>query len=107
MRKTLMLLLLVASTSSVAQGARPAADAKPGVGAAAAAAPSGPRVVPYEALEGQVGKSIVIKTNMRTTRRGTLKRFNRAGLLLTDTSRGFAMDIDIPRSTVKEVTVVN
>ena len=69
--------------------------------------PSGPRVVAYDELETQVGKSIAIKTNLRTTRKGTLKRFNRAGLVIEDMSRGFAMSIDIPRSTVVEVTVLN
>jgi hypothetical protein len=64
-------------------------------------------VVPYDELEAQVGKSVAIKTNLRTTRKGTLKRFNRAGLVIEDTSRGFAMNIDIPRSTVVEVTVLN
>ncbi|MBK7146794.1 MAG: hypothetical protein IPH76_16900 [Xanthomonadales bacterium] len=66
---------------------------------------AGPRVVAFDELEQYVGKAIQIKTNMRTTRKGTLKRFNRAGLIIADVSRGFSMDIDIPRSTVVEVQV--
>lgn len=66
---------------------------------------AGPRVVAFDELEQYVGKAIQIKTNMRTTRKGTLKRFNRAGLIIADVSRGFSMDIDIPRSTVLEVQV--
>lgn len=66
---------------------------------------AGPRVVAFDELERYVGKPIQIKTNMRTTRKGTLKRFNRAGLIIADVSRGFSMDIDIPRSTVVEVQV--
>ncbi|MBK6728476.1 MAG: hypothetical protein IPG63_14780 [Xanthomonadales bacterium] len=66
---------------------------------------AGPRVVAFDELEQYVGKAIQIKTNMRTTRKGTLKRFNRAGLIIADVSRGFSMEIDIPRSTVVEVQV--
>ncbi len=104
MRVVLFAVLTLLSTQGLAQTSKPvapAAAAKP-----EAAAPKGPHVVPFEALENHVGKSVVIKTNMRTTRSGVLKRFNRAGLLIVDKSRGFAMEIDIPRSTVKEVTVV-
>lgn len=95
----------------VATPPAPAVAAKPTQAVVAkpvpAVVPAGPRKVAYEELEGQIGKSIVIKTNLRTTRKGTLKRFNRAGLVIEDMSRGFAMNIDIPRSTVVEVTVVN
>lgn len=69
--------------------------------------PKGPQIVPYDELETQVGKSIVVRTNLHTTRKGTLKRFNRAVLVIQDMSRGFAMDIEIPRSTVAEVKVMN
>lgn len=69
--------------------------------------PVGPMVVPFDQLEAHVGKMVSIKTNLRTTRKGVLKRFNRAGIVIEDTSRGFAMSIDIPRSTVVEVTVQN
>ncbi len=69
--------------------------------------PVGPMVVPFDQLETHVGKIVSIKTNLRTTRKGMLKRFNRAGIVIEDTSRGFAMSIDIPRSTVVEVTVQN
>ena len=69
--------------------------------------PVGPMVVPFDQLETHVGKMVSIKTNLRTTRKGMLKRFNRAGIVIEDTSRGFAMSIDIPRSTVVEVTVQN
>lgn len=84
----------------------------PATVAAAAAQPAfdplhaaGPRVVAFDELEKYVGKPIQIRTNMHTTRKGTLKRFNRAGLIIADVSRGFSMDIDIPRSTVVEVQV--
>ncbi len=74
---------------------------------AAPVVPKGPQIVPYDELETQVGKSIVVRTNLHTTRKGTLKRFNRAVLVIQDMSRGFAMDIEIPRSTVAEVKVMN
>jgi hypothetical protein len=94
-----------------APAAKPAgaAQAKPAAGGAKPLVDpltaSIPRVVPYEELERHVGKFIIIKTNLRTQRKGVLKRFNRAGLQIEDTSRGFAMNIDIPRSTVAEVSV--
>ena len=103
--------IVAGSSSPVATPPAPAVAAKPTQAVVAkpvpAVVPAGPRKVAYEELEGQIGKSIVIKTNLRTTRKGTLKRFNRAGLVIEDMSRGFAMNIDIPRSTVVEVTVVN
>lgn len=79
-----------------------AAAAKP-----APAVETGPRVVTYDALEAQVGKRIQIKTNLRTQRQGVLKRFNRAVLVIEDRSRGFAMDVEIPRQTITEVTLLD
>ena len=75
--------------------------------AASPIAPAAPRVVSYDELETQVGKSIQIKTNLRTQRKGVLKRFNRAVLIIEDRSRGFAMNVEIPRSTVVEVTLLD
>ena len=69
--------------------------------------PSGPRVVTYDELESQVGKRIQIKTNLRTQRNGVLKRFNRAVLIIEDRSRGFVMDVEIPRQTVTQVTLLD
>lgn len=71
------------------------------------AAPTVPRVVAYDELEAQVGKQIRVKTNLRTQRTGMLKRFNRAVLIIEDRSRGFAMDVEIPRPTVVEVTLID
>ena len=68
---------------------------------------AGPRVVSFVDVEAEVGKTITVKTHLHTTRKGTLKRFNRAVLVIQDMSRGFAMDIEIPRDTVAEVTVLN
>lgn len=68
---------------------------------------TGPKVVAYDELESQVGKQIQIRTNLRTQRSGILKRFNRAVLVIEDRSRGFAMDVEIPRQTVVEVSVAN
>ncbi len=98
-----------------ARAATPAPATTAVVAPVAAAAPAaalpvkpvGPTVVPFDQLETHVGKMVSIKTNLRTTRKGILKRFNRAGIVIEDTSRGFAMSIDIPRSTVVEVTVQN
>lgn len=99
-----------APTASTKPAPAPTPVATPTAAAAAKPAfdplhPAGPRVIAFDELENYVGKSVVIRTSMRTTRKGTLKRFNRAGLVIEDVSRGFSMDIDIPRSTVAEVQV--
>jgi hypothetical protein len=83
---------------------KPAPVAKP---LAAPVVPSVPRVVAYDELEAQVGKQIRIRTNLRTQRTGILKRYNRAVLIIEDRSRGFAMDVEIPRPTVVEVTLLD
>ena len=84
----------------------PAAATAPAT-AVPAPKPSGPQTVSFDELEQHVGKQISITTNLRTTRKGTLKRFNRAGIVIEDSSRGAAMNIDIPRSTVVSVQVLN
>lgn len=98
-----------ASAPAAAPIAAPAA-VKPAPIAKAVAtpvAPTVPRVVAYDELEAQVGKQIRIKTNLRTQRTGILKRYNRAVLIIEDRSRGFAMDVEMPRPTVVEVTLLN
>jgi hypothetical protein len=73
---------------------------------AAAAIPRAPQMVGFDELEAHVGKMVLIKTNLRTQRKGVIKRFNRAVLIIEDRSRGVAMDVEIPRSTVVEAALL-
>ena len=61
--------------------------------------------VAYEDLVYVVGEKIIIKTNLRTTRVGVLKRFLNTSLRVEVNERGRKFDIDIPRSTIAEVQV--
>ena len=102
--------MVVTPSPESAPAKAPAPTPTPAAVAAAKPAPAvdtGPRVVAYDTLETQVGKRIQIKTNLRTQRQGVLKRFNRAVLVVEDRSRGFAMDVEIPRQTITEVTLLD
>lgn len=61
--------------------------------------------VAYEDLTYLVGEKIIIKTNLRTTRIGVLRRFLNTSLRIEVEERGRKFDIDIPRTSISEVQV--
>ncbi|PIV35089.1 MAG: hypothetical protein COS34_03645 [Lysobacterales bacterium CG02_land_8_20_14_3_00_62_12] len=62
--------------------------------------------VNYEDLAYVVGEKIIIKTNLKSTRQGVLKRYFTTSLKLLAEERGRVMEMDIPRASVNEVQVV-
>jgi carbamoyl-phosphate synthase large subunit len=101
----LTLALTFAAPASAATSAhKKAAPAK----AAAPAEPAKPlaHVVEYTELEHHVGDTIVVETTLDTVRRGKLVKYTNPGLTLQLGPENGSIELDIPRETVRNVSVV-
>jgi len=95
-----MLSLALAATAPVAAATKKAP--------AKAAAPAQPlaHVVDYAELEHHIGDDIVVETTLDTVRRGKLVRYTNPGLTLQLGPEHGSIELDIPRDTVRNVSVV-
>ena len=97
-------LTFAAPVSAATSAHKKAAPAK----AAAPAEPAKPlaHVVEYAELEHHVGDTIVVETTLDTVRRGKLVKYTNPGLTLQLGPENGSIELDIPRETVRNVSVV-
>ena len=87
--------------------AAPAVQRKPPV-KIAPAEPAKPlaHVVEYAELEHHVGDTVVVETTLDTVRRGKLVKYTNPGITLQLGPENGSIELDIPRETVRNVSVV-
>ena len=75
---------------------------------AAPAEPAKPlaHVVEYAELEHHLGDTIVVETTLDTVRRGKLVKYTNPGITLQLGPENGSIELDIPRETVRNVSVV-
>jgi len=86
-----------------------AAGAAPAKSAAKSAAPARPagEVVPYEALENQVGAEIAVETTHNTVRRGRLLKYTNPTLKLELGPEHGSIELSVPRETVRTIRLLS
>jgi len=95
------LALALATPATLATAAPKKAPAK-------VAAPAQPlaHVVDYTELEHHVGDTIIVETTFDTVRRGKLVKYTNPGITLQLGPDNGSIELDIPRETVRNVSVV-
>lgn len=106
----LSLAAAIATAAPAAQGQAPAkaavtAKAAP---AKAVAEPAKPiaSLVQYPELEKRVGDTVIVETTFDTVRRGKLIKYTNVGLTLQLGPENGSIELDIPRETVRNVSVM-
>lgn len=85
------------------------AHKKPAPAKVAPAEPAKPlaHVVEYAELEHHLGDTIVVETTLDTVRRGKLVKYTNPGITLQLGPENGSIELDIPRETVRNVSVVS
>ncbi|MBZ0222133.1 MAG: hypothetical protein IT467_02295 [Dokdonella sp.] len=65
------------------------------------------KMVDYAALEQHVGDTVIVETTLDTIRRGKLIKYTNPGLTLQLGPENGSIELDIPRETVRNVSVVD
>ena len=100
--------MLVLATAAVFAASGTASAAKPTRHAATqAASKSEGHVVDYASLENQVGATLVIETEFKTTRRGTLVKYTNPTLTLKLGPEAGSVDLSVPRESIRKIMLVD